>query len=905
MQKGLIKKIKENFLSIYRHYVRDIEIDTNILCPFPDHNDQKTKSFHLYPDGGFKCFGCDRNGDCIDFVKFMENIPTDKEAITRAAEILGLEPNKTKNTKTIFTLDEIKNWQQGEYTFSRIHFYNAANPKYVKVILKNKDGDKIATFFTEMPKGYVVGKHSKPVLYNQEELTQRPTDYLCYAEGEKDVDTLKDIGFLAVTAGGVSEWKPYYKQWKGEHFKDRDVVIFPDFDEPGKKLAIQIANDIFKSAKSVRIVDIEKVFKTYAQTNPLPKQDISDFVELLKNQGKSLPEIRDIFSKIIVFDTQLVTEAQKSSPTGFSPEGSYFVDSEGYWCLDNGPNKQPRRLANFVAKIEKVITMDDGENEERIHVLVGTTNKGKELKKLQIPSNKFLKMDWISEWSPDAWLLPGQSVKDIVRHAIEVCSENYPEEKIFTHTGWRLINGNWVYLHAEGAIGGENILTKPQKGLENYVLPPTVKNVKNAIDTALKFLDIGKPEITYPLFAYIFLTPLTTLVDPPRFSLYLYGPTGSLKTTTAVLALNFFGKFNYCGHSSFADTLNALELKSFLLKDSLHLLDDLSPATQRTQQNHSENIAQYLIRAYSNRFGRRRMTYDLKARNGYNPRGMLIITGEDTIKIQSTQARLLTLEFDRDSIDKEKMSFMYKNTDLLRETMVGYLLFIRDKIDKLQEELDHYIELARVKLSSKNLAHPHLLDIYGYLKFGYSQFLQFALKHRAITKEQAEELETKFNEYFLKVFKIQSSAVDKEDPALMFVEILSSLLAQEKIRVEPYQYKDPRTHKFYIEDKPNKAELIGFFDDKYYYLIANVTYHIVQRFMHNEGKTFPVSASALHKMLAAKGFIEVQQNGENTKPMRVLGQICRVLVVKKSVLDPSEDEEALQDDNNGIFKLIQ
>ena len=40
-----------------------------IRCPF--HND-RTPSMCIFPDGGFKCFGCNAHGrDAIDFVKHM------------------------------------------------------------------------------------------------------------------------------------------------------------------------------------------------------------------------------------------------------------------------------------------------------------------------------------------------------------------------------------------------------------------------------------------------------------------------------------------------------------------------------------------------------------------------------------------------------------------------------------------------------------------------------------------------------------------------------------------------------------------------------------------------------------------------------------------------------------------
>lgn len=49
----------------------DQSLSRNIKCPLPWHND-KTGSFHIYPHSNtFKCFGCQRWGSQVDFIKEM------------------------------------------------------------------------------------------------------------------------------------------------------------------------------------------------------------------------------------------------------------------------------------------------------------------------------------------------------------------------------------------------------------------------------------------------------------------------------------------------------------------------------------------------------------------------------------------------------------------------------------------------------------------------------------------------------------------------------------------------------------------------------------------------------------------------------------------------------------------
>jgi DNA primase len=60
-------------------------------CPFPDHN-ESTPSFHVNVNKNtFKCFGCGRGGDGIEFVMIKENLPF-IEACKSIAQQHGKKP---------------------------------------------------------------------------------------------------------------------------------------------------------------------------------------------------------------------------------------------------------------------------------------------------------------------------------------------------------------------------------------------------------------------------------------------------------------------------------------------------------------------------------------------------------------------------------------------------------------------------------------------------------------------------------------------------------------------------------------------------------------------------------------------------------------------------------------------
>ncbi|MBX9656151.1 hypothetical protein K2Y11_21250 [bacterium] len=105
------------------------------------------------------------------------------------------------------------------------------------------------------------------VLYRFPELLAAPpTETVFIVEGEKDCDNLRSLGLIATTnSGGAEKWIDDFNA----HFKNRNVVILPDNDEPGRKHASKIASRIQTIAASVKIIQLPS----------LPaKGDVSDWI---------------------------------------------------------------------------------------------------------------------------------------------------------------------------------------------------------------------------------------------------------------------------------------------------------------------------------------------------------------------------------------------------------------------------------------------------------------------------------------------------------------------------------------------------------------------------------------------------------------------------------------------------
>jgi len=75
-------------------------------------------------------------------------------------------------------------------------------------------------------------KCARQVLYRLPEVLEAPIVFV--VEGERDVETLREYGFVATTnAGGAkAHWTPQYT----ETLRGREVILIPDNDAPGRKV---------------------------------------------------------------------------------------------------------------------------------------------------------------------------------------------------------------------------------------------------------------------------------------------------------------------------------------------------------------------------------------------------------------------------------------------------------------------------------------------------------------------------------------------------------------------------------------------------------------------------------------------------------------------------------------------
>lgn len=567
---------------------------------------------------------------------------------------------------------------------------------------------------------------------------------------------------------------------------------------------------------------------------------------------------------------------------------AYKVDNQGCLCkIRKTKGIETIKLANFTAEINKEIIKDDGQTSQMVFEIEGILTGGKLLPAVNIPSTKFPAMSWPTEyWGASANIYPGISNKDNLRHAIQEAGFNCPREIRFTHTGWRKINGKWVYLHGSGAIGADNITVDlAEANLSNYSLPP-VTNIQEAAKTTLECLKLAPPEVTYPMLATIFLAPLCELMKQarcePAFVLWLSGVTQAGKSTLTGLFLSHFGDFQ--GKSmpgSFKDTENTIERKAFLLKDIVFVMDDFHPTGSANERRIMEKKAHSLIRGYGDRVARGRMNSDTSLKESYVPRGLCIATAEDLPNLgQSATARLLNIELQRGQIDFNLLTQLQQRVHLLAETMTSYIEWIIPRIDYLIAEYKRVFPILRAETTTESI-YGRIPETIASLYIGAMTLFCYLEDIGIINESQRKEELLKTGDILTNLAENQGRSIAEDAPTEKFLTALQELITAKRVTVD-----DINAPFISADDK----EPVGWQDDRYYYLLPGLTYKAVCQFYQQQGGVFSVGEKTLWKHLEAAEKIKVKTDDnktERTFPKLISGinQYRRVLHLKATALN--------------------
>ena len=184
-----------------------------------------------------------------------------------------------------------------EENTEREHLYKDINgDDYIKLVVR-KSGERFGTMHYNPESGKYengMGEYN-PIPYRLKELKENKDNLVFITNGEKDADTLIELGYSATTAITSSpyRWKKEYNKW----LEEKNVVILQDNTEIARKFAKYTRNNICYFVHKYGIAETEKIaekLKVKVKYN----MDITTIREKCNNDSKIIEVLEHIRKEI-------------------------------------------------------------------------------------------------------------------------------------------------------------------------------------------------------------------------------------------------------------------------------------------------------------------------------------------------------------------------------------------------------------------------------------------------------------------------------------------------------------------------------------------------------------------------------------------------------------------------------
>ena len=323
---------KEKLKPLLINYIKEITKESKgkdqYICPFCNSGTGRngTGAFTYNPEWNtYHCFACGESGDIFTLYAKLNKLSLEND-FPQIVDELENKFNILPSYSASASKNKSESWiQLRTHTYQNMNHDNIA----VKTIYRKPDGSKTAIWHRYEGNTLVKGLNGlKMPLYHIYNLTDN-TKPIFIVEGEKDVETLEKLGYIATSSpnGAGAKWKSEYTPY----FRDFDVIILADNDEVGLKSATNIAENIVTVASSVKLIPSQALYAPLKS-----KGDISDIVECIGTEkvvqllDNVLKSNEYIFNSKPLLSSELQQNISKKKEMIDYKLFSEFIEKQGY-----------------------------------------------------------------------------------------------------------------------------------------------------------------------------------------------------------------------------------------------------------------------------------------------------------------------------------------------------------------------------------------------------------------------------------------------------------------------------------------------------------------------------------------------------------------------------------------------
>ena len=537
------------------------------------------------------------------------------------------------------------------------------------------------------------------------------------------------------------------------------------------------SQDVFKEALRMFAEDDAEMRKSSVQKEIIAEFQQPVYGTLEENpmwvEGGWIQPFKQLFTNLLSQNT--------------TAQVSRLVNSE-FGIRDNKGNI----ITNFLVEIEEVKTSDGDIQEIEFTVLLKNGMK--------ITMTKS-----VDEFRSGGWYAHDARLHCDNLHEFKAALELLLRKKEvvvlteYNAPGWYEENGKWNYFNYKKNVLGElSDIKILEENAGAYKVNEREENL------AIKFWEMQNltrgPQAMI-VMAYVVLASLYSIFKAagllPKGVLALIGPQSTRKTSLALVLGKLYERSEHMTPKyNMRSTPTSIDEALEDFKDSILIVDDLSPSEDMSHRRQLERTLEHVVRIFGDANTRQRSKNYAKA---YEPKGLAILTGEYMNAVASTLSRMIILQIDTDTVDLDVLSYYQKNHHILPGFLWNFLTFCA-------KNQMHIIDFLKARFVEKRL---EVRGKYNPDRLGeYRVELELAMEILLMYLEELNCFDSGILTSFASGFSFEIDCMLKENqrlqsvkqPFSQVVDTIKWLVLEERIYNLPEMKVDVKQD-FYKDDK--------------------------------------------------------------------------------------------------------
>jgi len=259
------------------------------LCPF---HEEKDPSFSFNNETGqYHCFGCKAGGDIFSFYGAKYGLQPQNcfpNILRGICDEFGIS-RPERESHLVKTYDYTD--RDGKLLHQTCRYEPGSNGKKKDFSQRRPDGNS----------GWIGNLNDiETVLYRLPEVLKARE--VIIVEGEKDADSLALLGFAATTCPmGAGKWQERFN----DALRDKDVILIPDNDDPGREHMRQVAISLSGIVASLKWLDLPGLapggdFSDWANTFNDPEEIKESLAVMIGGAEPYAPPQRKTIEDIVI-----------------------------------------------------------------------------------------------------------------------------------------------------------------------------------------------------------------------------------------------------------------------------------------------------------------------------------------------------------------------------------------------------------------------------------------------------------------------------------------------------------------------------------------------------------------------------------------------------------------------------